>query len=452
MKNSKDLFKKHLDNAASKIELNTQTMTDINKIKGSFKEEKIKGGLADNKSLYDIAKKHYPELDRTGINKRMAKLKTELSKGIRVEMEHTKDEEVAKEIALDHLYEDPKYYTKLKKIEENSNRNKRKKNINTEGKELDKMGIKNFRDLFDKMPSDLQKRVYNLKNFGQRPDKHPEGNVLKHTIMVVNRSLKDDDIDIALAAMFHDIGKDETANIHPKKGYITHFGHEKVSANLVKKYGDWIESIGGNPDTVFFIVKNHMKYKRISDMNPKKQSHFKSEPNFDKVSKFSKHDKGGLDISSDNKIENKEATSSASSGSYSQPLFGGESTFIKKSKSETPKLKEDTDKVEAKEATTTASSGSYETPAMWAKSTSKKHWGPSRKPQIPGGSFVSIKKKCKKFPYCNQGDIKALNIYKNKTVKEVINKVSSNYNLSENTVKAILEYELELRKNKKMGK
>lgn len=142
MKNSKDLFKKHLDNAASKIELNTQTMTDINKIKGSFKEEKIKGGLADNKSLYDIAKKHYPELDRTGINKRMAKLKTELSKGIRVEMEHTKDEEVAKEIALDHLYEDPKYYTKLKKIEENSNLNKRKKIFILKGKSWIKWELK----------------------------------------------------------------------------------------------------------------------------------------------------------------------------------------------------------------------------------------------------------------------------------------------------------------------
>ena len=29
--------------------------------------------------------------------------------------------------------------------------------------------------------------------------------------------------------MFHDIGKDETAGIHPKKGHITHYGHEKVS-------------------------------------------------------------------------------------------------------------------------------------------------------------------------------------------------------------------------------
>ena len=37
----------------------------------------------------------------------------ELKKGIAVEMEHTDDKETAKKIALDHLEEDPKYYTKL---------------------------------------------------------------------------------------------------------------------------------------------------------------------------------------------------------------------------------------------------------------------------------------------------------------------------------------------------
>jgi tRNA nucleotidyltransferase/poly(A) polymerase len=160
---------------------------------------------------------------------------------------------------------------------------------------LKELGIKDFKSLFKKMPSDLQKRVYNLKNFGQRVDKHPEGNVLKHTIVVVNRSIKEDDIDIAIAAMFHDIGKDETAGIHPKKGHITHFGHEKVSASLVKKYKKFIESVGGNPANVFYIVKNHMRYKQLSVMTPKKVNKLKSFRAFDKLGKFSKHDRSGLD-------------------------------------------------------------------------------------------------------------------------------------------------------------
>jgi hypothetical protein len=39
----------------------------------------------------------------------------QLEMGIKVEMEHTDDKKVAKTIALDHLAEDPKYYTKLAK-------------------------------------------------------------------------------------------------------------------------------------------------------------------------------------------------------------------------------------------------------------------------------------------------------------------------------------------------
>ena len=39
----------------------------------------------------------------------------ELNAGISVEMEHTNDQETARRIALDHLYEDPEYYEKLAK-------------------------------------------------------------------------------------------------------------------------------------------------------------------------------------------------------------------------------------------------------------------------------------------------------------------------------------------------
>ena len=41
----------------------------------------------------------------------------QLKIGIKHELEHTKDEKIAKEIAKDHLTEDPNYYKKIKKIE-----------------------------------------------------------------------------------------------------------------------------------------------------------------------------------------------------------------------------------------------------------------------------------------------------------------------------------------------
>lgn len=71
--------------------------------------DKIPGGLAKGKTLDDIAKKH--NVDKN-------ELKKQLDKGIKVEAEHTTDKAAAKEIVMDHLFEDPKYYDKLSKIDE----------------------------------------------------------------------------------------------------------------------------------------------------------------------------------------------------------------------------------------------------------------------------------------------------------------------------------------------
>lgn len=61
-------------------------------------EDKITGGKADKNKPEDFD----PE---------------QLAMGIKVEREHTKDPDLAREIAMDHLKENPRYYTYLKKME-----------------------------------------------------------------------------------------------------------------------------------------------------------------------------------------------------------------------------------------------------------------------------------------------------------------------------------------------
>lgn len=78
--------------------------------------EELKGGLADNKSLVQIAKKHNAK-NYYQIDDMIKSLKKQLEMGMKVEMEHTDNEKKAKEIAMDHLWEDSKYYSKLKKVE-----------------------------------------------------------------------------------------------------------------------------------------------------------------------------------------------------------------------------------------------------------------------------------------------------------------------------------------------
>jgi hypothetical protein len=82
--------------------------------------DNIPGGLAKGKNLIDLAKKW----DSKGYYdpKQFAAkyIKPQLMKGIKVEMEHTTDVRIATEIAMDHLWEDLKYYDKLASIEGDS--------------------------------------------------------------------------------------------------------------------------------------------------------------------------------------------------------------------------------------------------------------------------------------------------------------------------------------------
>jgi hypothetical protein len=127
------------------------------------------------------------------------------------------------------------------------------------------------------------------------------------------------------------------------------------------------------------------------------------------------------------KEENKEASVSGA----------GVGMFLGQLSGEEPK------KVETKEAAVSGGGvGAYETPKAWAKSTSKKDWRGKSKTQIPGGTFVQVKKKCKSFPYCNQGDTGALNFYESENIKTVIKNVSHKYGLSENEIREIIFKEI----------
>ena len=65
-------------------------------------------GLSDGMTVKDIAKKHKVDI---------SVIKGQITMGAKVEKEHTDDSKKAIRIAMDHLVEDPKYYSKLKTLE-----------------------------------------------------------------------------------------------------------------------------------------------------------------------------------------------------------------------------------------------------------------------------------------------------------------------------------------------
>jgi hypothetical protein len=87
------------------------TLKKGNAIVSSYKpleEDKIKGGLADDKTIKDIAKKH---------NVKVGDIKKQIDMGIDVEREHTDSDKIAREIAMDHEDEFPRYYDALADME-----------------------------------------------------------------------------------------------------------------------------------------------------------------------------------------------------------------------------------------------------------------------------------------------------------------------------------------------
>lgn len=392
-RNSAEQFKKATEKAFTSqpnVKLNSDTMKDATKLIQSFKEEKLVGGVGDKMTLRKLAKKHGVEIKY---------LIRQLIKGVKVEREHSKDVKKAIEIAMDHLTEDPSYYTKLKKIESKENYEKSSRKQFAQDLQLDK---------------DFEEFKKNATYF--------------------NRGSK----------FSYGIPNVSTSDPYIKKRKWSRPGKEETIESKE------IEDKKNDKEMVDGIVEI---LKQIEDRKNRNQLAVKMLKKFEKENVKFNHDSFMKKIGLSNKTETKEATGSGSSGAFSGPIAFKDSEFLRNSFKETPKLKEGLatnamglhgiEKAETKEATGSGSVGGYETPAMWAKSTKKKDWGPSRKTQLPGGSFVKVKKKCTKFPYCNQGDINALKLSKNESVKEAIKSISKKYNIKENVIISILEHEYE---------
>lgn len=71
--------------------------------------KEVEGGLSKGMTVNAIAEKHGVTVDD---------IKAQLKMGIKVEKEHTDSNTKAAKIAMDHLAEDPKYYDKLKDMEQ----------------------------------------------------------------------------------------------------------------------------------------------------------------------------------------------------------------------------------------------------------------------------------------------------------------------------------------------
>jgi hypothetical protein len=112
-------------------------------------------------------------------------------------------------------------------------------------------------------------------------------------------------------------------------------------------------------------------------------------------------------------MELDEVTDASSSGSYDVPAFGT-----------TPKGRRDPLKIDGPDSI-------YKGRAVKDKNFPK--WGG------PDSVFVKVKEKCKKFPYCNQGNTGAIEyVSENKEIKDAINEISEKYGVPYKEIEKIV--------------
>ena len=229
-------------------------------------------------------------------------------------------------------------------------------------------------------------------------------------------------------------------------------------ANVNEESRHYLEFLNDKNDMseIYKLIKN----KKLSNNQIRKKiKEFLKEPNdlrdflnaiLDTKSSIEK-----LIPKSGKKEENTEATGAGGAGAYSMPLFSTtKGDVVKGVKTVREQIESDgevglTDgesvKAETKEATSSSSSGQYSQPAIWAKSMKKKDWKGASTKWMPGSKRVQVKKKCTRFPYCNQGDINALKIFENETVQSAIDSVSSRYGVNKEYISEIVFQEIRKR-------
>ncbi len=101
-----------------------------------------------------------------------------------------------------------------------------------------------------------------LKTTQQSPVYHPEGNVWNHTMLVVEEAAKwrgESKCPQALmwAALLHDVGKPDTTCV--RRGKITSYDHEKVGAELARRFLSGFKVDKALTDRVCMLIRYHMQ-------------------------------------------------------------------------------------------------------------------------------------------------------------------------------------------------
>ena len=119
-----------------------------------------------------------------------------------------------------------------------------------------------------------------MKGCEQPPQFHPEGDVFKHTRIMLELLPAQVSLPLVLSVLFHDIGKPRTSAID-ENGRIRFNGHDRLGAEMTEAAMQRLRFSRAEIEATVEAVRQHMVFKDVPKMRVAKLKRFMARPTFE---------------------------------------------------------------------------------------------------------------------------------------------------------------------------
>jgi poly(A) polymerase len=122
--------------------------------------------------------------------------------------------------------------------------------------------------------------IEKMKGCEQPPQFHPEGDVFKHTRIMLAMLPAEASLPLVFSVLFHDVAKPPTAVVD-EEGRIRFNGHDRVGAEMTEQIMERLRFSRAEIDATVEAVRQHMVFKDVPNMRVAKLKRFMARPTFE---------------------------------------------------------------------------------------------------------------------------------------------------------------------------
>jgi poly(A) polymerase len=119
-----------------------------------------------------------------------------------------------------------------------------------------------------------------MKGCEQPPQFHPEGDVFKHTRIMLEMLPASASLPLVFSVLFHDVAKPPTAMVD-EDGRIRFNGHDRIGAEMTEQIMERLRFSRAEIDATVEAVRQHMVFKDVPNMRVAKLKRFMARPTFE---------------------------------------------------------------------------------------------------------------------------------------------------------------------------